>query len=60
MFDKIKEKIVGLVANAVIIGGVFGVVVPDVQILNAVDVTSIAVAAVLSTIAGWQAAVWGK
>jgi uncharacterized membrane protein YraQ (UPF0718 family) len=58
MLERLKEKIAALVANAVIIGGVFGVVVPEAVILDAVNATAIAVAAILATVAGWQAAVW--
>lgn len=59
MFDKIKEKVGAVVANAVIIGAVFGIVVPEADILNVVDASIVAVTAVMSTVVGWQAKVLG-
>ena len=58
MLEKIKEKIAGLVANAVIIGGVFGIVVPEAVILDATNATIIAITAIVTTVVGWQAAVF--
>jgi uncharacterized membrane protein YraQ (UPF0718 family) len=58
MLDKLKEKITALVANAVIIGGVVGIVVPEAQILDITNATTVAVAAIAATVVGWQAAVF--
>jgi hypothetical protein len=58
MLERLKEKIAALVANVVIIAGVFGVVVPEAAILDVTNATAILIAAVAAEVVTWQAAVW--